>query len=83
MQEFLAKAKASARVLNALSGAKKNQILLEMAQSLRDNTALIVEQNAIDMQNADTNNLSSALKDRLLLNNDRVDGMAAALEEIA
>jgi len=83
MQKFLSQAKASSRVLNALSGAKKNHILLEMAQALRDNTHTIVEQNAIDMENADINNLSSALKDRLLLNEERVDGMALALEEIA
>jgi len=83
MKDFLAKAKASSRVLNALSGSKKNRILGEMAQALRDNNQSIIEQNAIDMQNADTNNLSPALKDRLLLDASRIDGMATALEEIA
>lgn len=83
MQDFLQKAKSSSRVLNALSGAKKNQILLEMAEALRSNTSAIIEQNAIDMKNADINGLSSALKDRLLLDEGRVDGMATALEEIA
>jgi len=83
MQEFLIKAKESSRVLNSLSGAKKNMILREMAKALRDSTIEIVEANANDMRDADTNNLSSALKDRLLLNSDRVDAMATAIEEIA
>jgi len=83
MQEFLQKAKSSTRVLNALSGAKKNQMLLEMAQALRSSSQTIIEHNALDMENAHTSGLSDALKDRLLLNESRIEAMAIALEEIA
>jgi len=83
MEAFLQEAKASSRVLSTLSGADKNRILREMAQALRVNTADILKANAIDMQDAETNNLTSALKDRLLLDESRVDGMAVAIEEIA
>jgi len=83
MQEFLQKAKSSTRVLNALSGAKKNQILLEMAQALRSSSQTIIEHNALDMENSHTSGLSDALKDRLLLNESRIEAMAIALEEIA
>ena len=83
MEAFLQEAKASSRVLSTLSGADKNRILREMAKALRANTADILKSNAIDMQDAETNNLTSALKDRLLLDESRVDGMAVAIEEIA
>lgn len=83
MENFLKEAKSSSRVLNELSGAEKNRILREMAASLRSNTFNIMEANAIDMRDADHNNLSSALKDRLYLDEKRIDAMAIAVEEIA
>jgi len=83
MEAFLQEAKASSRVLSTLSGADKNRILREMAQALRTNTSDILKANTLDMQDAETNNLTSALKDRLLLDEGRVDGMAVAIEEIA
>ncbi len=83
MEQFLEKAKESSRVLASLSGARKNTILKEMAEALRANTMNIIEANALDMVAATRNNLSSALKDRLLLNEERIEAMAKALEEIA
>jgi len=83
MENFLKEAKHSSRVLNELSGAEKNKILRQMAESLRSNTMNIIEANAQDMKDADTNDLSSALKDRLYLDEKRIDAMAVALEEIA
>ena len=83
MEAFLQEAKASSRVLSTLSGTEKNSILRAMAQGLRDNQAQILEANALDMADAETNNLSAALKDRLLLDESRVEGMAVAIEEIA
>lgn len=83
MEEFLIKAKSSSRVLNALSGSEKNRILKEMANALRSNTMTLIEENAKDMADGKKNNLSSALMDRLLLDEDRIDAMAVAVEEIA
>jgi len=83
MEIFLQEAKASSRVLASLSGADKNRILREMAEALRRNTAEILVANAVDMVDADTNKLTPALKDRLLLDEERVEGMAVAIEEIA
>ena len=83
MEAFLQEAKASSRVLSTLSGTEKNSILRAMAQGLRDNQTQILEANALDMADAETNNLSAALKDRLLLDESRVEGMAVAIEEIA
>jgi len=83
MEAFLQEAKASSRVLSTLSGTQKNSILRAMAQGLRDNMADILKANALDMADAETNNLTAALKDRLLLDEGRVEGMAVAIEEIA
>ena len=83
MEQFLAKAKESSRVLNALSGKEKNRILNEMAEALRSNTMNLIEANALDMRAGEKNNLSSALMDRLLLDEGRIDSMAVAVEEIA
>jgi glutamate-5-semialdehyde dehydrogenase len=83
MEKFLQEAKEASRVLSSISGARKNKILREMAQALRKNREKIIEQNNKDMQDGKENNLSSALMDRLLLNEVRIEGMAKAIEEIA
>jgi len=83
MEAFLQEAKASSRALSTLSGTDKNKILRAMAEGLRTNSAEVLKANAIDMADAETNNLTSALKDRLLLDEGRIEGMAVAIEEIA
>ena len=83
MEAFLQEAKASSRVLSTLSGAEKNRILKEMAEALRLNTEAILKANALDMADAETNNLAPSLKDRLFLDASRIEGMAVAIEEIA
>ncbi len=83
MEQFLREAKTASRMLSQLSGREKNRLLNEMAAALRANTMSIIEANARDMYSADINNLSVALKDRLLLDEGRIDAMATAIEEIA
>jgi glutamate-5-semialdehyde dehydrogenase len=83
MENFLSEAKNGSRVLSTLSGFEKNRILKEMANSLRANTMNLIEANAIDMAEGKKNNLSSALMDRLYLDEKRIEAMAVAVEEIA
>ncbi len=78
MEAFLQEAKASSRVISTLSGADKNRILKEMATALRVNTMDILKANTLDMEDAEANNLAASLKDRLFLDESRVDGMAVA-----
>ena len=82
MEAFLKEAKSSSRVLATISGREKNRILNEMAQALRDNSSNLVAQNKKDMEEGEKNKLSSALIDRLLLDESRIDAMATAIEEI-
>jgi len=83
MKDFLKKAKASTQVVATLDGKTKNRILNEMADALLENSALIVTENAKDMQAGEANALASALLDRLLLDENRVASMAQSLREIA
>lgn len=83
MEAFLQEAKAGSRVLSALSGAEKNRILRDMASSLRANIMSLLEANALDMADGKKNNLTSALMDRLLLDEKRIEAMAKAIEDIA
>ncbi len=83
MEKFLKKAKASSRVISTLDGKTKSNILEKMAKALEDNRELILEANNLDMKNANENNLSLALKDRLFLDRKRIGGMADSLLQIA
>lgn len=83
MQDFLKRAKQSSRIVSILSTAIKNDILLQMADALVKNSSYIIEENAKDMRSAEENKLSSAMKDRLLLNEKRVEDMANAIRQIA
>ncbi len=83
MENFLKEAKKSSAIVATLSSKEKKDILNKMADALEENSEYIIEENAKDMQSAKENNLSSAMVDRLLLNKDRVEGMAKSLREIA
>jgi len=83
VEQFLQKAKDASRVLLTVSGADKNRILKQMADALRENSEDILNANKIDMQDADKNNLTPALKDRLFLDKSRIEAMAVAIEDIA
>ena len=83
MRDFLQKAKQSSRIVATLGTAMKNDILLQMADELTSSTSLILEANNIDMQVAKDMNLSSAMQDRLFLNEKRVVDMANAIRQIA
>ena len=83
MEEFLKKAKKSSSIAATLSSKVKKDVLNQMADALLENIDYIIEENAKDMHNAKENNLSSAMVDRLLLDNKRVEAMAKSLKEIA
>jgi len=83
MEDFLTKAKKSSTTIATLSSKVKKDILNQMADALVENCIYIIEENAKDMHMAKENNLNSAMVDRLLLNKQRVEGMAKSLREIA
>ena len=83
MKEFLQKAKESSRVVATLSTAIKNKTLLEFADAIEENSCFIIEENIKDMKLARELDLSSAMQDRLYLNDSRIQDMANAIRQIA
>ena len=83
MKEFLQKAKQSSRVVATLSTAIKNKTLLEFADAIEENSCFIIEENIKDMKLARELDLSSAMQDRLYLNDSRIQDMANAIRQIA
>ena len=83
MQEVLQKVKEASRIVSTLNGDVKRKVLKEMANSLIENTQRIIEENKKDLAFAKENNLTSALIDRLFLDEKRIKSMAKALTDIA
>ncbi|CUV66550.1 Gamma-glutamyl phosphate reductase [Sulfurovum sp. enrichment culture clone C5] len=83
MESFLKDAKNSAHKVATLTPKDKNRILNDMADALVLNTKRIITQNQKDLDFAKSNGLSSAMLDRLLLDEKRVNSMANSLREIA
>ena len=76
-------AKAASRVLANLSTEVKNRALLAMADLLEARGEEIKKENAKDLEYGKEKGLSSALLDRLLLDDKRIKGMAQGLREVA
>ncbi|MDX8387735.1 MAG: glutamate-5-semialdehyde dehydrogenase [Ghiorsea sp.] len=76
-------AKASAASLRMADTNAKNTALTLAAQRFRLEMTDILAASAKDMKAADENNLEAALKDRLALNEERVEAMAEGLEQVA
>lgn len=76
------KAKAASVNGAALTTDQKNNALAAMAQALRDNEDRILAENAKDMAKGEEKGLTAALLDRLRLNRDRIESMAAGLNAL-
>ncbi len=60
----------------------KNRILTAIANALRSNCDKIVKANAIDLENGKNSGMTPAFLDRLMLNAERVEGMAKGVEDV-
>ena len=83
MTALAKQAKAASRELALLAPAEKNSCLMAMADALEANTAAIESANALDMDAGAKMGLTSALLDRLKLDDKRITGMAKGLREVA
>ncbi len=83
MQGMGAAAQASARVLSTATTEQKDQALRAMAASLRARFSDLMLANEKDMAAAADIGLTPALLDRLELNKERIENMAAGIEAIA
>jgi len=83
MTELGVQAKAASRQLAKLTTAEKNACLLAMAEAIEKNADAIKSANVKDMAAGAAAGLSSALLDRLKLDDKRIAGMALGLREVA
>ncbi|MGA0845073.1 MAG: glutamate-5-semialdehyde dehydrogenase [Luteolibacter sp.] len=76
-------ARAAAHELAKLNAEQKNRILREMAAALRAALPEILAANQKDLEAGREKGLSSAMLDRLMLDQKRVEAMAAGIEQVA
>jgi len=83
MQQLAAAAKQARAVLGNASTKQKNRALKAMAAVLRKRAALVLAQNALDVADAKLANKDAAFIERLTLDEQRLEAMAAAIEAVA
>ncbi|OLP56211.1 glutamate-5-semialdehyde dehydrogenase [Rhizobium rhizosphaerae] len=83
MAEIGARARAARRPLAVATTAQKNAALLAMAEAILARQSEILEANARDVAAARAAGVAGSFLDRLLLDQGRLAGIAAALRDIA
>lgn len=83
MKEIGIKALAAKDFLSTVTTQEKNKALLAIAQSLRNSSETIINENKTDLENGSKNGLSSGMLDRLLLDQKRIEDIAKAVEDVA
>jgi len=83
MQAIGANARRASAALSLSSGDMRNAALLAAAAAIRTRSSEILAANATDMAAGEKRGLSAAMLDRLLLDADRIEAMAAGLETVA
>ena len=76
-------ARAAAYKLAQLSSDEKNAILREMAAAIRQRVPELLAANAKDLQAGRAKGLSNAMLDRLMLDEKRIEAMAAGIDQVA
>ena len=73
---------ASASIARA-NEIQKNKLLCVLSELLCENSARIIEANALDLASAEANGVPKAMLDRLMLNDARIKGIADSLISVA
>ncbi|MFT7267416.1 MAG: glutamate-5-semialdehyde dehydrogenase [Porticoccus sp.] len=76
-------ARDASKVISSASTDTKKLALLSIGEALNENRQSILVANAIDLDNARTNGLDSALMDRLELNDSRIDSMIEGVNQVS
>lgn len=83
IEQLCRDARAASRIVANYTTVQKNNLLLMMAAGLRTKADFIIAENKKDLAAAEEVGVTTALYDRLLLNRERIEGMAVSIEEIA
>ena len=76
-------AREASLIMARTSTTIKNDMLLNMAIALENSAPTLIAENRKDLETGQQKGLSSAMLDRLMLNEGRIKGIADALREIA
>lgn len=76
-------AKATQGFLSLVTTEEKNNALLSIANALVENKEIIINANAVDLENGRANGMSQGLLDRLMLNEARIEGIAQGVKQVA
>ena len=82
LNEIGIKAQKASLQIARLDTKLKNKILLDMSEELLNNQENILKANLLDIENSKDLKLSTALTDRLTLNEERIVGMSNGLKKI-
>lgn len=82
IEELGRNAKAAEASIASASTMLKNNALAAISKALMENTALIISENAKDLQAAADNGMSEAMQDRLRLDENRIKCMAKGVDEL-
>ncbi|HOF33136.1 MAG TPA: glutamate-5-semialdehyde dehydrogenase [Spirochaetota bacterium] len=83
VSDICSRAKKSSREISLLAEKKKNEMLMSLSSALRKEKDFIIEENSKDLIFAKDSGLSSAMIDRLSLDEKRIDSLAKSVEFIA
>ncbi len=81
-KELLQRAKIAKASITSLSTEEKNNLLVEMGKSILKNSKNIIEANKIDIENA-KGKIAEVMLDRLLINEERINGMVEGMTQVA
>lgn len=80
--ERLATARSAARALSNVTTDDKNRALAAIAETLESHVDAIIKANTSDLERGKANGLAEGLLDRLLLNEERILGLASAVRDV-
>ena len=81
--ELATTARKAARTLSTATGAERKAALEAIAQAIESRSAEILAANELDMVNARSEDMHPQMQDRLLLNADRIKGIASGARQVA
>ena len=83
IQQISENAKAATSVLNSLSTESKDELIIKAANKINQSRKEILTANQLDVEDVITNEKDDAFIDRLLLTDERIDGIIETLNNIS
>ena len=81
--ELAQKARKASRTLSTATGAERKAALEAIAQAIESRSAEILAANELDMASARAEDMHPQMQDRLLLNSERIAGIAGGARQVA